>query len=156
MKIFAETERLILRKIFKNPLTKKYFLIAIIISGLFTFYQMYSNMFTTGMLIGTYVNRNYNYDGNLVEIPYVSDTLILLPNNQFISSYWGVGKGKYRIINKLLETHLELSYQYEGYQENYQSKLGNALFATSISRLGFGTPKIILKEEENHYYEKID
>jgi hypothetical protein len=96
------------------------------------------------MLVGRYVNRNYNYPPLKVEIPYVSDTLTLLKNNKFESGYWG--NGSYTVTHTLGGTEIELTYNY---------KYGRAGYETDVKRLNFGTPKIILDRDRNHYYEKI-
>jgi hypothetical protein len=120
---------------------KKYISLAVVLLILF---HIYNNFFTKSMLIGLYENKNYKYTPFLPDIPYDADTLILLENNKFISSYFG--KGNYKLLYSIKGTEIDLSYNYE---------FGTAGLNTSIRRLGFGKPKIILFELENHYYEKI-
>lgn len=103
--------------------------------------HFYNNSFTDSMLEGTYVNRNYQYEGILPDIPYEEDTLVLLPNNRLYSSYWG--QGTYSIIHSIIGTQIDFT-------------SGGGARITSISRLNYGNPKIILFEVKNHYYEKID
>ena len=105
----------------------------------------YNNFFSKSTIIGIYVNTNYNYQPFLVEIPYVADTLKLLSNNQFESNFWG--KGNYILLYKASGTEIELFYKYE---------FGKAAYQTSISRINWGNPKIILNKDKGHYYEKIE
>ncbi|MDB4920879.1 hypothetical protein [Mucilaginibacter sp.] len=105
----------------------------------------YNNFFTKGMLTGIYINQNYHYTPNRVEIPYAPDTLTLLKNNQFFSNYWGIGS--YEIFYTLGGTEIELTYNY---------RYGKAGYRTSIKRINFGMPKIILDIDRDHYYEKLE
>lgn len=122
-------------------------LISIIIIIVITFFLIlgYNNFFTKEMLIGSYVNKNFNYSPYLVEIPYVPDTLTLYKDNQFVSNYWG--KGSYNIFHTVKGTEIELTYNY---------KFGKAGYRTFIKRLDLGKPKIILNIDRNHYYEKLE
>lgn len=112
--------------------------LTLLVSGL------YNNFFTRGMLVGVYVNRNYQYKPFLTEIPYVSDTLQIFEDGKFFSPYWGVGQ--YELSSTLVGTKIRLRYNYE---------FGKASFNASVERKLFGNPKIILSKEQNHYYEKI-
>ena len=124
---------------------QKWIVISVIIFFILLTIHCYNNFFTKGMLIGNYINRNYNYSLNLVEIPHVPDTLSLFENNQFVSNYWG--KGSYKIFYTVSGTEIELIYNY---------RFGKAGYRTSIKRLNFGTPKIILDTDRDHYYEKSE
>lgn len=119
-------------------------LIVTISAGLIISY-CYNNFLTKSTIVGKYVNRNYNYKPFLVEIPYVADTLTLLNSDQFESTYWG--KGSYSITRDVGGTHIDLKYNYE---------FGKAGYNTSISRPNWGSPKIILDRDRNHFYEKTD
>jgi len=123
---------------------KKLLLLCLFVILALTLSHFYNNFFSKGMLVGRYVNRNYNYPPLKVEIPYVSDTLTLLKNNKFESGYWG--NGSYTVTHTLGGTEIELTYNY---------KYGRAGYETDVKRLNFGTPKIILDRDRNHYYEKI-
>lgn len=113
--------------------------------GIWVAYYTYNNYFTQDNIVGTYINKNYDYVPTIVEIPYVPDTLTLFKNNQFASRFWG--KGSYNITSSINGTKIELVYSYE---------FGKAGYQTFIKRLGFGKPKIILNGDRNHFYEKIN
>lgn len=103
---------------------------------------LYNNFFTSQMMTGTYVNRNYENDF-INENPHIADTLVLFENNRFVSRYWG--KGVYKT-----------SYTFRGTKISLNGNDGNGL-TTYINRIMFlGNPKIILYEDLNQYYEKID
>ena len=130
----------------------------LLIASIFTAIYAYNNFFTNNTLIGTYVNRNYGDDfigGN----PHIADTLIVKKDNQFKSPYYG--KGKYKLKYTLSGTEIELDYG-EGYTSTNingeQVTVSNEeSFSTYINRIRFvGNPKIILFEDLNQYYEKID
>ncbi|MGZ3767277.1 MAG: hypothetical protein ACXVA2_21620 [Mucilaginibacter sp.] len=123
----------------------KFILAGIILAAIFLLSYSYNNFFSKGMLVGQYVNRNYNYQPNLPEVPNVADTLTLLKNGQFESQYWG--KGSYTISHTIAGTEIELIYDYE---------FGKAGYDTTVKRLDFGNPKIILDRDHDHYYEKLE
>ncbi|MCD0487347.1 hypothetical protein LPB86_03845 [Pedobacter sp. MC2016-14] len=106
-------------------------------------YFIYDNFFSKGMLVGEYVNKNYDYEPFLPEIPYEQDTLRLFENNKFRSHFWG--KGTYKIFYTLVGTEIELYYKYE---------FGEAVFRGSLTRCFFGEPKLLLDPDRNHYLEK--
>ena len=124
---------------------RKLIVVIVITATTFVICYAYNNFFTKGMLTGSYINQNYHYSPNKVEIPYSPDTLSLFKNNQFVSNYWG--KGSYNIRYTVRGTEIELIYNY---------RFGKAGYRTSIKRLDFGTPKIILDIDRNHYYEKLE
>ncbi len=99
------------------------------------------------MIAGIYVNRKLPNERarNLVEIPYVVDTIKLYENNRFTSLYWG--KGVYNIIYSIRGTNIELF---------YTDEFGKASFNTSITRFYWGKPKLILDWNQNYFYEKIN
>jgi len=105
----------------------------------------YNNFFSKTTIVGKYINQNYNYKYAFAEIPNVSDTLKLFENNHFVSSYWG--KGTFTISYGLQGTTIELIYKYE---------FGKGGFETTISRLNWGEPKIILNRDQNQFYKKIE
>lgn len=111
-------------------------IVAIIVLG-----YCYNNFFSTGILEGTYVNRNYGYHfiGHISDVP---DTLYLKKDNHFESPFYG--KGKYTLKYTLGGTKINLHY-------------GEESVSTYINRIWFiGNPKIILFEDLNQYYEKIE
>jgi hypothetical protein len=124
-----------------RSLAKKVFAVFFI---LWILCYVYNNYLTKGMIVGTYINTNYQYKPFLVEIPYQSDTLTLLKNGTFTSSYWG--KGKYRLLHKLFTTQIILDYHYE---------MGDASATFFMNRHNYLKPQIILFEVEQHFYRKI-
>ncbi|UUC46495.1 hypothetical protein [Flavobacterium cerinum] len=109
------------------------------------FLYFYNNFFASKMILGTYVNRNYNQSHSIAEIPNVADTLVILKDNKFISQYWG--EGSYELYYTIKGTEIDLMYDYE---------FGKAGFRTSIDRIMyFGGLKIDLFRDLNQYYEKI-
>jgi hypothetical protein len=50
--------------------------------------HLYINFFVKDMIVGTYINRNYEYEPFIPGIPYMPDTLKILDNNKFLSSHW--------------------------------------------------------------------
>ncbi len=125
---------------------------------IFTAIYVYNNFFTSKALLGKYVNRNYGYEFT-VGTPHISDTLIIKKDNQFESPYYG--KGKYRLNYTLGGTKIDLDYG-EGYSSmdinGEKITVSNEeSFSTHINRIWFvGNPRIILFEDLNQYYEKID
>ncbi len=104
-----------------------------------------SNFFTQNMIIGKYVNRNFE-NRFISENPHVKDTLVILTNNQFTSKFYG--QGNYKLFYDLYGTHIKLI---------YKDEIGRTSFTTSIDRLMFlGNPKINLFKDLNQFYEKID
>ena len=93
------------------------------------------------MIVGSYINKNYNYPPFLPEIPYEEDNLILYDNNKFSNSIWGVGT--YKITYSIFGTKILFTYEF-----------GISTYKTDIKIDYFGNPKIILFEMENHHYGK--
>ena len=106
--------------------------------------HVYRNFLTESVIIGKYVNTNYNHAPFLVDIPYSADTLILLTNNRFKSAFWG--RGTYRLSYDIDGTDIDLS---------YVNEFGRGGYNISISRLNWGKPQIILDRDRCHYYEKV-
>ncbi|AMA49751.1 hypothetical protein B0A78_13640 [Flavobacterium columnare NBRC 100251 = ATCC 23463] len=107
---------------------------------------LYSNFYVINTIKGTYVNRNYQQKHFLSNIPYEADTLKLLDNNNFSSSYYG--KGKYKIYYTITGTKIVLNYG-QGIEEDS--------FDTSLEREFFlGNLKINLFKDLNQFYEKVD
>jgi hypothetical protein len=129
-----------------------------IILAVFIAVHSYNHFFTNGMLLGKYVNRNYE-DDFIGYIPHIADTLIIKENNQFESPYYG--KGTYKLTYSLGGTKIELHYS-DGYSSTNINGEKVTLsdeenFTTSISRIWFiGNPHILLFEDLNQYYEKIE
>lgn len=97
------------------------------------------------MIVGEYINKNYDREPSVPEVPYELDTLRLFDNNKFTSHFWG--SGTYRIIHGFGGTKIELM---------YQDEFGRADFTRSLTRLWFGKPKFLLDVDFNHYFEKSD
>ena len=134
----------------KNKLT--------IILLVFLMVYVVNSFFTVRMLTGKYANRNFE-NGFISEIPHVNDTLIIKDNYEFESSFFG--KGKYELKYSFSGTKINLLYG-EGYSStNINGKeirvSNKAVLSTYINRiLFFGNPKIILCEDLDQYYEKIE
>lgn len=105
---------------------------------------VYKNIHTKGMIVGTYINYNFDYLPVVADIPHVADTLILSKDGKFNNSYWG--KGDYEITRSLGGTKIELIYNYS---------FGKASFVTHIKRSLSGSLMIILVEDQNYYYKRI-
>lgn len=118
--------------------------IIIVICSLWFASFLYNNFFLKSMIVGEYVNRNYDYKPVIPEIPYEQDTLRLFDNNQFASRFWG--KGTYKIFYTGAGTRLELS---------YHDEYGKGGFNSPVTRLSFGRPIIWLDRDHNHYLEKV-
>lgn len=114
---------------------------AILIS-IFLISYAHKNFFTKSMIVGSYINYNFDYVPFIPDIPYSPDTLRIY-NNKFTSSYWG--EGDYTLHSNLAGTRIDLTYAY-----------GKAGYNTDIERDFFGVPKIMLFRMENHCYQKID
>ena len=115
----------------------------LLLVGVFVVFESYKNFISQGSVVGGYINKNFDYQGVLSDIPYQTDTLMLLSDNTFTSSYWG--KGTYKLKYSLTGTKIELIYRYQ---------YGLAGFSTTVTRLHGVTPVIILDELHNHYFEK--
>ncbi|WP_442587049.1 hypothetical protein ACSBL2_13465 [Pedobacter sp. AW31-3R] len=119
-------------------------IIAVSLVGVFFIvFHWYNNFFSKESLAGEYINKNYNYEGMLTEIPYQPDTLRLYKNNSFTSSFFG--NGNYKLKYDIMGTKIELIYDYE---------FGKAGYTTIITRLYGVNPKVILNKEKDHYFEK--
>jgi len=121
-------------------------------------FYIYANFYTTSMVVGKYVNENYE-DKFIGYIAHVSDTLYLKEDNQFESNYYG--EGTYNLIYDLEGTRIELNYS-KGYSTTVIngeiiSMSNEEGFETSISRTWFiGNLKIWLYKDLNQYYKKIE
>ncbi|MFY0481379.1 hypothetical protein ACI6PS_02140 [Flavobacterium sp. PLA-1-15] len=116
---------------------KKVIYIFIVLLGIYVF----NSFFTNSMVTGVYVNRNYENDF-IAENPHVADTLIIKENYQIESSYWGNGSYK-------------LEYTPEGTNITLKGN-GNSIHTYIRRKYFFGNPKIILFEDLDQYYEKIE
>lgn len=96
----------------------------------------YNNFFTKGMLIGTYINKNYEHS---IFGAHYQDTLKLLSNSQFKSSFWG-GTGQFKISYSIRGTEILLN-------------SSNSL-STYVTRGFFGKPRIVIDRDLNNYYLK--
>lgn len=102
------------------------------------------NFFTKSMIVGTYINKNYNYTPFLPEIPYSIDTLRIFKDERFISSHWG--EGQYKLSYSLKGTTINLSYKYE---------FGMAGYKIPVTRNCFEAPRLILYRPKKHHYSKV-
>jgi hypothetical protein len=94
-------------------------------------------------IYGKYINNNTQpiLEGpNSIE--HGIDTLIIYENGKFESNAWG--KGTYKIENR---KRISFTYDYE---------FGKAGYNTNISKSTLGKIRIILNQDLNFYYEKID
>lgn len=121
-------------------------------------FYIYSNFYTTSMVVGKYVNENYENEF-IGYIAHVSDTLHLKEDNKFESNYYG--EETYNLIYGLEGTRIELNYG-KGYSTTTINGEIITLpheeaFKTSISRMWLiGNPKIWLYKDLNQYYKKIE
>jgi hypothetical protein len=98
---------------------------------------------TKNSVVGVYTNKNYGNKSCCVESPHKADTLILKSNGTFSSEFYG--DGTYTVNYGILNSEIELHYEYE---------MGKAGYYTYFSNKFFEKPKIILNSDLNHYYEK--
>ena len=119
------------------------FIVATVGLTLFGYY-LHLNFFSKKMIVGTYINTNFDYPSHVAEIPCYADELELYSDGRFSSSYWG--EGEYKISYSIKGTTIDLTYNYE---------FGKAGFNTYITRDVFGTPKIVLNKDRNHHYAKV-
>ena len=117
-------------------MSKKILLSIVFLTGLI---YVYDNFFTKFMITGTYVSN-----GNGIEGPKKSDTLILLENNTFESQSWG--KGKYTLKHSGKATTINIIYDYEFGKVGYQM---------IIERNFYIKPKLIFDFDQDYYFEKI-
>lgn len=110
----------------------------------FFFFLNSCKKYTSEELLGVYVNYNYEYPSFIPEIPNIADTLTLKQNSRFVSNHWG--EGKYQLENTLKGSHIRLIYNYDFGQGSYRAKL---------ARDDFRKPKIVMFEDNDHYYKKI-
>lgn len=106
----------------------------------FIVFFIYSNFYTESVVIGTYVNRNYD-KYTFIDVPKESDTLQVLENNKFISKYYG--EGTYKLLYDVKGTRIRFTYKDE------------ALNLPMKRRYLLGGLKIALLEDLNQYYEKV-
>lgn len=106
---------------------------------LFILGYSYNNFFSKKMLIGKYINVNFEISP-AVETAKFLDTLYIYENNRFYSQYYG--KGRYYLSYSLNGTKIDMNCSNSGRN-------------TSIRRDWFGKPKIILFRDINHCYIKI-
>lgn len=115
-------------------------LLIISLTGFF----LYRHFFTENMIIGTYVNENYNNKSSIVDVPKQLDTLIIFSDNKFKNSYWG--NGTYKLSYSISGTKISFIYDYE---------FGKAQFKSTVNRSFFESPKICLNKDLEYYYKKI-
>lgn len=136
-------------------------IISVLVLSFLLFYC--NNHITSNAIAGQYINKNYRYPALLPDIPYENDTLVLLKNNTFSSSYYG--EGSYFLSYSNLNTYI--IFQYECSVDSFlyidlptdtainKNKAMQASFKAEVIRTMFGKPKIILNKDQNHYYEKL-
>ncbi len=100
---------------------------------------VYDNFFTKYMITGTYVSNGNGIDG-----PNKSDTLILLENNTYESQSWG--NGKYTLKKSGKGTTIKIHYDYEFGKAGYQMR---------IERNFYIKPKLVFDFDQDYYFEKI-
>ncbi|MWW26821.1 hypothetical protein [Flavobacteriaceae] len=100
---------------------------------------------TKNSVVGIYANTNYRNEPCCVETPHKADTLNLKSDGTFSSEFYG--DGTYDVNYGLLNSEIELHYEYE---------MGKAGYHTYFSNKIFEKPKIILNYDLNHYYEKVE
>nr|WP_298995181.1 hypothetical protein [uncultured Polaribacter sp.] len=96
-------------------------------------------------VVGIYANTNYGNEPCCVETPHKADTLNLKSDGTFSSEFYG--EGTYDVNYGILNSEIELHYEYE---------MGKAGYYTYFSNKIFEKPKIILNYDLNHYYEKVE
>ncbi|PKB42503.1 hypothetical protein AX016_0670 [Cellulophaga sp. RHA19] len=100
---------------------------------------------TKNSVVGIYGNTNYGNEPCCVESPHKADTLNLKSDGTFSSEFYG--EGTYDVNYGILNSEIELHYEYE---------MGKAGYYTYFSNKVFEQPKIILNYDLNHYYEKVE
>ena len=100
---------------------------------------------TKKTVVGTYLNTNYENKTCCLESPHKADTLKLKSDGTFSSGYYG--NGTYVINFGVLNTGIDLHYEYE---------FGKAGYYTNFTNKMFEQPKIMLNSDLNHYYEKSE
>ncbi|MCH4895561.1 hypothetical protein E0494_02460 [Marinilabiliaceae bacterium JC040] len=106
--------------------------------------NIYHKYFTRDMIVGVYVNYNYQGDICIPGVPDVADTLYINKDGTFHNKYWG--KGTY----ELETTHRGTSIDF-----NVSDGSGNMGMFLYFSRRYFGEPRIDLYLDTDHYYKKI-
>jgi len=96
-------------------------------------------------VVGVYANTNYGNEPCCLESPHKADTLTLKSDGTFSSEFYG--NGTYNVNYGILNSEIELHYDYE---------MGKAGYYTSFSNKIFERPKIILNYDLKHYYEKTE
>ncbi|QIH34400.1 hypothetical protein [Sphingobacterium sp. DR205] len=108
---------------------------------LFALAIAYSRLITHPMALGKYYFK-YHECGAIGELPDKDDTLTLLDDNKYRSSFWG--NGEYRIEYGIFRTLLVLSYSG-----------GTASYELEIKKVG-NKITIVLDGACNFFYEKIE
>jgi len=102
---------------------------------------VYARLITPPMALGIYYFK-YHECGAIGELPDKDDTLTLLDDNKYRSSFWG--NGEYRIEYGIFRTLLVLSYSG-----------GTASYELEIKKVG-NKITIVLDDTCNFFYEKIE
>lgn len=103
---------------------------------------VYNNFFTKSMLLGRYVNTNYEYGPFLADVPYNEDNLMLYADNHFTSNFYG--SGTYKLAYSIRGTEIILIYH-----------AGSASYRLPIHRNYFYKIKLVIHSDMNHYYGKL-
>jgi len=106
---------------------------------------IYSTFLTKGMVVGTYVNRNFKV-ADTKGIPHFSDTIKLFNDGSYTSGYWE--NGTYKIWYTPVGTMVELSHKDPFHASSIQKVIRRDVV--------IGSPKMIVDSEYNQYFEKID
>ncbi|OSY88194.1 hypothetical protein WH52_05260 [Tenacibaculum holothuriorum] len=114
----------------------------ILILGAFLLFFMWFDMPTTNKkMVGVYVNKNFQNKICCIETPHIPDTLRLFKDGSFFSKFYG--KGKWKVNNRFDRIEFILNSK----QVSIYTHISNKLFERK---------KIMMNENTNHHYEKIE
>ena len=107
--------------------------------------QVYHNFFFKTTIYGKYVNRNVDIGPAIPDVANSEDTLVIYPNNRFVSPFFG--KGIYSIEYSIDGTSIDLKFG-QGFS--------SGVISTHIERMYFSSPRIVIDRDSEKYYEKVD
>lgn len=119
--------------------------IGVYLISLLAVYYVYHNFFFKTTIYGKYVNRNVDIGPAIPDVANSEDTLVIYPNNRFVSPFFG--KGTYSIEYGIDGTSIDLKYG-QGFS--------SGVISTHIERMYFSSPKIVIDRDLAKYYEKVD